>query len=54
MSAKSLGTLAMIYAADELPSPVKQCCVKEIGITLSYTNTERSIVEISGMVVSIL
>ena len=32
MPDKSLGTLAMIYAIVELqiPSPVKQCCGKEI------------------------
>ena len=33
MLAKSLGTLAMVYAIDELQNPlppVNQCCVKEI------------------------
>ena len=36
MSAKSLGTLPVIYTVDELqnPLPVKQCCLKVIGIVL--------------------
>ena len=36
MSAKSLGTLPVIYAVDEkqIPSPIKQCCFKVIQIAL--------------------
>ena len=36
MPAKSLGRLAMVYAIGELQNslPLKQCCVKEIRITL--------------------
>ena len=36
MSAKSLGTLPVIYDVEELknPSPVQQCCLKVIGIAL--------------------
>ena len=36
MSAKSLGTLPVIYAVDELPNPlpVQQRCLKVIGIAL--------------------
>ena len=36
MSTKSLGTLPVIYAVDEqqIPSPIKQCCLKVIQIAL--------------------